>query len=326
MISSVNEYGVRGSRRDCLTSVHKVKGFGADFECLLRSPNVLGLHGGIDRDPRQILRPQRPALVRHPQALGQEKFQLAAETLAPMAQVRALVRKLVLEELLSGEVLEVWIIDPAFAHAFVGQSVNMLEQKSPITNCVAIPGRPPSLYSGAISPSMNSQSILFASCTSSCLMLMIWSSRARNRSADPVVSCFFGRIAPSDAATESCFSIRGNRENEIASFRASDTETLQSQVNKAGKKRLSLSGLQVFHGRLISPALVMMIAPHRGNRSKPPTQDRRRLSRYMRRWLVERFFAWIQWQRRILIRWEYHAHNFLGFVQLACLVILFKQF
>ena len=36
-------------------------------------------------------------------------------------------------------------------------------------------------------------------------------------------------------------------------------------------------------------------------------------------------FAWIQWQRRILIRWEYHAHNFRGFVQLACLVILFKR-
>src|SRR5262249_7406212 len=44
---------------------------------------------------------------------------------------------------------------------------------------------------------------------------------------------------------------------------------------------------------------IEMIAPHRGNRSKPATQDRRRLSRYMRRWLVERFFAWIQWQRRI---------------------------
>src|SRR5262245_3165286 len=97
---------------------------------------------------------------------------------------------------------------------------------------------------------MNSQSILPASCTSSCLMLMIWSSRARNRSADPVISCFFGRIAPSDAATESCFSIRGNRENEIASFQVSDTETLQSQVNKAGKKRLSLSGLEILHGRL----------------------------------------------------------------------------
>jgi transposase len=57
---------------------------------------------------------------------------------------------------------------------------------------------------------------------------------------------------------------------------------------------------------------IEMIAPHRCNRTKPPTQDRRRLSRYMRRWLVERFFAWLQWQRRILIRWEYHAHNFLA--------------
>jgi hypothetical protein len=57
---------------------------------------------------------------------------------------------------------------------------------------------------------------------------------------------------------------------------------------------------------------IEMIAPHRSNRSKPLTQDRRRLSRYMRRWLVERFFAWIQWQRRILVRWEYHAQNLLG--------------
>jgi transposase len=40
----------------------------------------------------------------------------------------------------------------------------------------------------------------------------------------------------------------------------------------------------------------------------------------MRRWLVERFFAWMQWQRRILVRWEYYTQNFLGFVQLACLV------
>jgi hypothetical protein len=29
---------------------------------------------------------------------------------------------------------------------------------------------------------------------------------------------------------------------------------------------------------------------------------------------------------RSLVRWEYHARNFLGFVQLACLVILFKRF
>jgi transposase len=40
----------------------------------------------------------------------------------------------------------------------------------------------------------------------------------------------------------------------------------------------------------------------------------------------ERFFAWVQWQRRILVRWEYYPQNFLSFVQLACLLILFKRF
>src|SRR2546429_3461672 len=56
---------------------------------------------------------------------------LLPKALAPMAQVRALVRKLVLEELLSSEVLEIRVIDPALARTFVGQAVNMLEQKKP---------------------------------------------------------------------------------------------------------------------------------------------------------------------------------------------------
>ncbi len=69
-----------------------------------------------------------------------------------------------------------------------------------------------------------------------------------------------------------------------------------------------------------------MIAPHRSNRSRAPTQDGRRLRRYKRRWIVERFFAWMQWHRRILVRWEYHPKNFLGFVQLAASCILLKRF
>lgn len=69
---------------------------------------------------------------------------------------------------------------------------------------------------------------------------------------------------------------------------------------------------------------VEMIAPHKKNRKKKKTQDGRRLRRYERRWLVERFFAWIQWQRRLLVRWEYYAENFLGFVQLATMVILLR--
>ena len=70
---------------------------------------------------------------------------------------------------------------------------------------------------------------------------------------------------------------------------------------------------------------VEMIAPHRSNR-KLKTQDGRKLRRYQRRWLVERFFAWMQWKRRLLIRWEYYVENFLGFVQLACVTMLLKRF
>ena len=71
---------------------------------------------------------------------------------------------------------------------------------------------------------------------------------------------------------------------------------------------------------------IEMIAPHRQGRVKARTQDGRRLRRYERRWRVERFFAWIQWQRRLLVRWEYYAENFPGFVQLASIAILLKQF
>ena len=68
-----------------------------------------------------------------------------------------------------------------------------------------------------------------------------------------------------------------------------------------------------------------MIASHRSTRTLK-TQDGRHLRRDDRRWLVERFFAWLQWKRRLLIRWEYDASNFLGFVQLACITMLLKLF
>ena len=71
---------------------------------------------------------------------------------------------------------------------------------------------------------------------------------------------------------------------------------------------------------------IELIAPHRANRIRPVTQDGRALRRYKRRWKVERLFAWLQHFRRILSRHEYHAANFLGFVQLGCLVILMRQY
>jgi transposase len=69
---------------------------------------------------------------------------------------------------------------------------------------------------------------------------------------------------------------------------------------------------------------IELIAPHRCNR-KVKTQDGRPLRRYKRRWKIERLFAWLQNFRRLVTRWEYDVHNFLGFVQLGCIVILLRR-
>src|ERR1700730_10183735 len=69
---------------------------------------------------------------------------------------------------------------------------------------------------------------------------------------------------------------------------------------------------------------IELIAPHKCNR-KRLTQDGRPFRRYRRRWCVERLFAWLHWFRRLVIRWEYHADNFLGMVQLGCIKILLRH-
>lgn len=69
---------------------------------------------------------------------------------------------------------------------------------------------------------------------------------------------------------------------------------------------------------------IEMIAPHKRNRKKAVTQDGRPLRRYRRRWKVERLFAWLQNFRRLVVRYEYHRENFLGFVHLGCIVILLR--
>ena len=69
---------------------------------------------------------------------------------------------------------------------------------------------------------------------------------------------------------------------------------------------------------------IELIAPHRSNR-KNRTQDLRRLRRYRRRWKIERMFAWLQNFRRIVVRHERYAENFLGMLHLACCVILLRH-
>ena len=74
-----------------------------------------------------------------------------------------------------------------------------------------------------------------------------------------------------------CFYMIEVKPENLIGDRAYDSDPLDEQLRRDG---------------------IEMIAPHRSNRSKAATQDGRRFRRYARRWLVERFFAWIQWQRR----------------------------
>jgi hypothetical protein len=65
---------------------------------------------------------------------------------------------------------------------------------------------------------------------------------------------------------------------------------------------------------------IELIAPNRKNRSQ--TRDGRKLRRYKRRWCVERLFAWLQWFRRLVTRYEYHE-NF-RMVRLGCMRIMLR--
>ncbi len=71
---------------------------------------------------------------------------------------------------------------------------------------------------------------------------------------------------------------------------------------------------------------IALISPHKVNRVRAKTQDGRVLRRYRKRWKIERCFAWLQNFRRLVNRWEYHAHNFHAFVLLGCAVILLRNY
>jgi transposase len=70
---------------------------------------------------------------------------------------------------------------------------------------------------------------------------------------------------------------------------------------------------------------IEVIAPHRSDR-RQPTQDRRPLRRYRRRWTIERLFARLQVYRRLANRWEYHIENFFAMVRLGSLKIMLRFF
>jgi transposase len=68
---------------------------------------------------------------------------------------------------------------------------------------------------------------------------------------------------------------------------------------------------------------IELIAPNRRKRKK--TQDGRPLRRSIRRWKIERLFAWLKNFRRLSSRWERYCSNFHAMVQLGCALILLRH-
>lgn len=71
---------------------------------------------------------------------------------------------------------------------------------------------------------------------------------------------------------------------------------------------------------------ILLICPHRENRTRPPANDGRILRRYKRRYKVERSLSWLYNCRRLITRWEYYPELFQSFVHLACLLTILKGF
>jgi transposase len=70
---------------------------------------------------------------------------------------------------------------------------------------------------------------------------------------------------------------------------------------------------------------IELIAPHRKNRTKPPTQDGRTLRRYKRRWIVERTIGWLVNFRRLVVRYDRSLTIYRALFHIACFMIVLRR-
>jgi putative transposase len=64
---------------------------------------------------------------------------------------------------------------------------------------------------------------------------------------------------------------------------------------------------------------------HIRSRGEEAQALKRRARFKARRWVVERTHSWLNRFRRILIRWEKKAENYLGLLHFACAIITYRQ-
>ena len=71
---------------------------------------------------------------------------------------------------------------------------------------------------------------------------------------------------------------------------------------------------------------IQLIAPHKRNRTKPPTQDEESLKHYGTRWVVERLFSWMKHARRLLTRFDKRISVFQAFLDLFSAITAYRRF
>jgi len=67
------------------------------------------------------------------------------------------------------------------------------------------------------------------------------------------------------------------------------------------------------------------IIPYRYWARERRYDDRRKLRRYKKRWVIERLFAWLGNFRRLVVRYERKSRMFQAFVHVAFMLITLRQ-
>jgi transposase len=79
------------------------------------------------------------------------------------------------------------------------------------------------------------------------------------------------------------------------------------------------------HRKRLASRGIELICPYRSNNKGRRYHDGRKLRRYRRRWKVERTFAWLGNNRRLVVRWDRDIVVYSAFFHIACLLITLRR-
>ena len=117
----------------------------------------------------------------------------------------------------------------------------------------------------------------------------------------------------------------------VAGANVNDHKLLRSTIEQvvlerpSGKQHLCLDkGYDNATGEIVT--LINGYIPHIRRIGEEKLDTKGRKTRKARRWVVERTFAWLSKCRALLVRYEKKARNYLGLLQLACMLLWFRRY